>query len=140
MAVARLVDALDVRDRTGAIYARFMHDHTLLQQLEESLWRGETRFDTEYMHRVLSPDFFEFGRSGRIHKRADTLAHKSEPINATFPLKNFTVHEITADVVLITYVSEVQYDEEIEVGNRSSLWIKQGDTYQLKFHQGTVVN
>lgn len=117
-----------------------MHDRALLQTLEESLWREETRFDNDYMNRILSPDFFEFGRSGRTYKRADTLGHKAEPINATFPLKNFTVHEVSPSVALVTYVSEVTYDGEKEVGNRSSLWIKLGDTYQLKFHQGTAVN
>ena len=27
------------------------------------MWRAETRFDPDYLERVLHPDFFEFGRS-----------------------------------------------------------------------------
>jgi hypothetical protein len=41
-----------------------------LQQLEEDLWREETRFDTVYMEQLIAGDFFEFGRSGRVHQRS----------------------------------------------------------------------
>ena len=44
-----------------------------LRQLEESLWRAQTRFDCEYMDIILAPDFFEFARSGRVYKREETL-------------------------------------------------------------------
>ena len=88
------------------------------------------------MNRILSPDFFEFGRSGRIYKREETLAVPSQNINAELPLKDFKIHPISKDVVLITYISKVIYDE-IETANRSSIWIKTPKGWQLKFHQGT---
>lgn len=109
-----------------------------LQTLEESLWIDETRFDNEYMEKILAPDFFEFGRSGRVYKREDTLAPGRSAINAVLPLKNFKIHVISDDVVLVTYISEVQY-EELEVGNRSSLWLRTAEGWKLKFHQGTPV-
>src|SRR5688572_5196575 len=102
-----------------------------LRQLEESLWRAETRFDLEYLNRVLAPDFFEFGRSGRIYRREDALAVPAEDgLRTKFPLRDFAVHSIDANVVLVTYVSEVMY-EVLEVGNRSSLWSKTPDGWQL---------
>lgn len=117
-----------------------MHqDHDTLRKLEESLWRSETRFDRAYMDRILASDFFEFGRSGRTYTREDTLAVPTQKIDARLPLKNFTVHPIDGNVVLVTYVSEVTYDE-VEVGNRSSLWSKSGTGWQLRFHQGTPVH
>jgi hypothetical protein len=109
-----------------------------LQTLEESLWIDETRFDNEYMEKILAPDFFEFGRSGRVYKREDTLAAGRASINAVIPLKNFQISVISDDVVLVTYISEVQY-EELEVGNRSSLWLRTSEGWKLKFHQGTPV-
>lgn len=109
-----------------------------LQTLEESLWIDETRFDNEYMEKILAPDFFEFGRSGRVYKREDTLAAGRASINAVLPLKNFQISVISDDVVLVTYISEVQY-EELEVGNRSSLWLRTPEGWKLKFHQGTPV-
>ncbi len=109
-----------------------------LKKLEESLWISETRFHNDYMNSILSPDFFEFGRSGRIYTKEQSLSAPMQEIHAKFPLKNFEVHQITDDVVLVTYVSEVQY-EELEVGNRSSLWLRTLDGWKLKFHQGTPV-
>ncbi len=111
-------------------------DFEKLQQLEESLWIGETRFDKEYMESILSLDFFEFGRSGRTYKRAETLAIPFSEIQVRLPFKDFKVHPITDDVFLVTYISEVQYDE-LEVANRSSLWLKTPTGWQLQFHQGT---
>jgi hypothetical protein len=113
-------------------------DRKRIQELEESLWISETRFDREYMEGVLSSDFFEFGRSGRLWKREETLAAPFHEINATIPLKDFAVHPISDDVVLVTYVSEL-HDEVLEVGNRSSLWVRTPKDWQLRFHQGTKV-
>jgi len=110
-----------------------------LRELEESLWRSETRFDPAYMDRILAPDFFEFGRSGRTYTREDTLAAPAHEIDARLPLENFAAHPIASNVFLVTYVSEVTY-EEVEVGNRSSLWSRTDAGWQLRFHQGTPVH
>ncbi len=110
-----------------------------LQQLEESLWKRETRFDQEYIQNILSDDFFEFGRSGKRYTRAETLSQASQEIHAQFPLKEFQVHEISSTVFLVTYISEVQY-ENLEIGNRSSLWEKTPEGWKLRFHQGTAVH
>lgn len=110
-----------------------------LRPLEESLWIAETRFDREYMNRILAPEFFEFGRSGRIYTREETLSAAPQAINAKLPLKDFQVHRINDDVALVTYIREVT-DNKLEIGNRSSLWRKTETGWQLMFHQGTAVN
>ena len=115
------------------------HDHDQLKHLEESLWRSETRFDREYMNQVLAPDFFEFGRSGRVYKREETLEVPSQPIDARLPLAKFDVRLIAADVALVTYVSEVSYGKVKEVANRSSLWSRYPSGWKIRFHQGTAV-
>ena len=107
-----------------------------LRELEESLWKRETRFDDKYMRSILAEDFFEFGRSGKIYTIDVSLSALDQEINAVLPLKDFTVHEIDEKVVLITYISEVQ-NQELEVGNRSSIWKKTDSGWKLKFHQGT---
>lgn len=113
-------------------------DYETLRLLEESLWIASTRFDLEYMDKILATDFFEFGRSGRIYKREDTLDVTPQEIIATLPLKNFAIHPIDENTVLITYVSEV-HDTEIMIGNRSSIWSKADTGWRLRFHQGTPV-
>ncbi len=112
----------------------------ILKKLEESLWIPTTRFDQIYLDQILSPTFFEFGRSGRIYKRDETISAPLQEIKAKLPLSNFAVHSINEEVVLITYVSEVTYEDgETEFGNRSSLWMKTSNGWQLQFHQGTPV-
>ena len=92
-----------------------------LKMLEYSLWKDDTRFDTVYMENILHPKFFEFGRSGRVYERSDTIYVARQTIDAE--LKNIQIHEISKDTVLITYKSFVKY-ESTEIGNRSSIWIK----------------
>lgn len=115
-------------------------DKAHLYELEESLWRDETRFDQEYMEQVLAVDFFEFGRSGKIYTRAECLAIPAQKIGAKFPLREFHINELTSEVVQVTYISEiVGANGKTHLGNRSSLWQKSDGRWQLKFHQGTVV-
>ncbi len=111
-------------------------DFNKLRELEESLWLPETRFSQEYMNRLLSSDFFEFGLSGRIYHREETLTVPLQEIKARLPLKDFSVHVVDTNVFLVTYVSEVMYDK-LEMGNRSSLWLKTPAGWKLRFHQGT---
>ena len=112
-------------------------EHDQLRRLEESLWRPETRFNRDHMDEVLAPDFFEFGRSGRVYRREDTLDVPVQAIDATPRLTKFAVRSISADVALVTYVSEVTYAEVKEVANRSSLWSRHAGGWRLRFHQGT---
>ncbi len=107
-----------------------------LIHLEESLWKENTRFDTAYMENILHPEFFEFGRSGRTYERSMSIYVPRESINAVFPLRNLQIHLINDDTALIVYQSQVQY-EEFEIGNRSSLWVRVGTEWKLRFHQGT---
>ena len=58
-------------------------------------------------------------------------------INVLLPLPDYSVELVAVDVALATYTSEVRYGDEIEVGRRSSLWIKDGGRWKLRFHQGT---
>ncbi|MEQ1872134.1 MAG: DUF4440 domain-containing protein [Ilumatobacteraceae bacterium] len=110
----------------------------VLQPLEESLWRSETRYDAAYMEAILAPDFVEFGCSGRIWSKSGGVPMGSEPIAVALPLPAFTVRLVGEGVALVTYVSEVQY-ETLQRANRSSLWVFNGVRWRLMFHQGTPV-
>jgi hypothetical protein len=102
--------------------------------LEESLWRTQTRFGPDHLQQVLHPDFFEFGRSGRVWTRHDTLTAEPGPIDAQ--LADFAVHPLGDDAVLVTYTSYVRH-QHMAVGRRSSIWVRTGSSWQLRFHQGT---
>lgn len=111
-----------------------------LQRLEEGLWRPETRFDEQWMRRVLHPEFLEIGRSGRVYDLAATLAAPAEPFETDLPLPGFTAVEVTAGVVLVNYVSRVRRaGAEGLRARRGSLWLRDESGWRLRFHQGTPV-
>lgn len=105
-----------------------------LTALEHSLWRTATRFDADYMGQVLTDDFLEFGRSGRVYDRRAALDVPAVALDVR--LLDLTVHPVGPDVALLTYLSEARF-EELERANRSSLWVREGDRWRLRFHQGT---
>jgi len=115
-----------------------VQDKSELQKLEESLWREQTRFDPVYMEELMAPDFFEIGRSGRIHSREDCLSQKRVIINAIVPLRNLRIRLLTEDVAQVIYDSKVESEGAIENGRRSSIWTKINRSWKLRFHQGTV--
>lgn len=113
-------------------------DFKKLKELEESLWKSETRFDLAHQEKVFAPDFFEFGRSGRVYTREQMIRSASSPIHAKLPLQDFKIHWLDANNVLVTYISEVQ-NKVLEKSNRCSVWSKTPSGWQLRFHQGTPV-
>lgn len=112
-------------------------DRETLRHLEEELWREETRFDSVRMNELIANDFFEFGRSGRVYQRKDTLEIAHQKIEAVLPLPEFRVRLIDENVAQVTYNSEVTYDGIVEYARRSSLWSRTARGWKLRFHQGT---
>jgi hypothetical protein len=112
-------------------------DFELLERLEEELWREETRFDEKRMREIIAPDFIEFGRSGRIYMREDSLAAPRQPIDAVLPLPDFGARLLHPDVAQVTYNSAVTYDGAVQYARRSSIWSRTPSGWVLRFHQGT---
>ncbi len=108
-----------------------------LKTLEEGLWQSKFRFDMQWMEQVLAADFFEYGRSGRVYQRQDTLNIPYQEIAAQIPLPNLKIRLIDDRVAQITYISDVNHDGEHHKALRSSLWSCLNGNWQLRFHQGT---
>ena len=105
-----------------------------LVELERTLWRLTTRNDSDYLDRILHPDFVEFGMSGRVWSRAEILRPGGE---FTAEVSNFAVDEVAPGVALVTYVSRLGSPETARA-NRSSVWLRVDNRWLLRFHQGTA--
>lgn len=116
-------------------------DLASLRALEESLWCAATRFDPVLMDRTLAPEFHEIGRSGRRHARAALLFARDPDavINATLPLPEYHVELIAPGVALATYVSELHIGARVERARRASIWLRSGQGWKLRYHQGTAI-
>ena len=112
-------------------------DRDELERLEEELWRPETRFDNRRMKELMAPDSLEFGRSGRIYRREDSLGLPPGPIDAVLPLPGFSARLLHPDVAQVTYDSAVTYDGVVQRARRSSIWSRTPGGWRLRFHQGT---
>ncbi|MTJ08288.1 DUF4440 domain-containing protein [Anabaena sp. UHCC 0204] len=112
-------------------------DREILERLEEELWRKETRFNMQRMNELIANDFFEFGRSGKVSQRQDTLAVAPQTIDAVFPLPEFHVRLLNENIAQVTYNSEIAYDGIVEYARRSSIWSRTTTGWILRFHQGT---
>jgi hypothetical protein len=66
-------------------------DREKLRRREEDSWCEETRFDRDYMERVLVKDFVDFGKSGHEYQRIDTLSTPTQSIQVEIPLPDFNM-------------------------------------------------
>lgn len=111
-----------------------------LTHLEEGLWL-DTRFDREWMDRMLHPDFAEVGRSGRTYDRQEAI--ESSPPKKSFdvmlPHLDYRLELIDEDVALVRYISRPVYDGKQRLDQRTSVWVNTNEGWRLRFHQGTPI-
>lgn len=110
-----------------------------LTHLEEAMWIASSRYDPEFQSRHFANDFCEFGRSGRIYSRAQSLVDDLAPeaIGARIPLDALALRRLDAHSVLLTYNSHVEKAGIVQHARRSSIWSKIAGTWVMRFHQGT---
>jgi hypothetical protein len=124
-----------------------MDDETLIKGLEEKLLLQKIRSSREELEKLISPDFFEYGSSGKIYNYLGTIAYlltnSVDTFNYTFV--NFKTRRLSDDIILALYILEIEKSHKIHITNRSSLWRREDDleeedsVWQIIFHQGTRV-
>jgi hypothetical protein len=116
-----------------------MNVSELLFSLEKSLHGFETRSDAKELSKLLSPTFFEFGSSGRTWTREAVLSRlPTEEGKTKIDSFDYKATELTTDIVLVTYVSKhLESNGNAAEFLRSSIWRKDGENWQMEFHQGT---
>jgi hypothetical protein len=112
-------------------------DWEALERLEGSLWRNETRFDKAYMDRILSEDYWEVGRSGRVYSRELALNAPARPIEARLPFDDLKMRQLAEGVMLLTYSIQDEYEGRLRRARRCSIWSHAPGGWRLTFHQGT---
>lgn len=97
---------------------------------------GTTRPDFE---RMVAPDFWEVGASGRRYSREFVLdeleKRHSLPVVEQWDADEFHCLELAADLYLLTYTLSMD-DRKTR---RSTIWKCDGGEWKIIYHQGTVV-
>lgn len=90
---------------------------------------------------VLAADFEEIGASGRRWTRAETLTVLAgEPRDATVRIETFVAAPLAQDIVFATYDTVGLGADGLPARRqRSSIWVRRGGRWQMRFNQGTPV-
>jgi len=118
---------------------------------EKSLIEAKKKDDGSFFKRTLSEDFTLVGVDGELHERqeaVDELGDSGLLELTPYDIKVVLVSENAAVVTaaIITYDAIVRKAPEEDQGpppryqHFSSVWVKQGDTWKLKFHQATAAH
>ena len=110
--------------------------------LELSLLNPEVRSSAEKLDALLADDFMEFGSSGSIYHKPDTLAGLTASTDKViFEVSDFEAKKLSEDFVLTTFKTKrtIKNDIDIVVSLRSSIWKKTDGNWQMFFHQGTPI-
>ncbi|WP_338041212.1 nuclear transport factor 2 family protein [Macrococcus brunensis] len=109
---------------------------TTLLTLEKSLFKYENCRDFHFLNHILHSDFMEYGTSGQIYNREETIALlQTVQTDRPIIIHSSKILKLTNTHWLLHYVSENQ--ESGIISNRSSIWVKTQSHYQMFFHQGT---
>jgi len=112
----------------------------LLSKMEILLMSASVRGNRAEVGRLLHENFVEFGSSGRIFNKQEIieLLNDEEPVNRI--MKNFMAELLAPGVALVTYQVIREPDSPAPArSNRSSIWVMVQESWQMRFHQGTVV-
>ena len=110
------------------------------RELETKLHKKEVRNSPALVSELLADEFMEFGSSGRIYYKPDTIKSlKNQKIDLQITIENFQVKNLALDLVLVTYQS-LKLNPEIGKrvpALRSSIWKLIDGKWRMLFHQGT---
>lgn len=90
---------------------------------------------------VIAEEFTEFGTSGMIYTKEDTIKALCIPSLVEISFKDFKAVELIEGIVHVTYISD-RYDKSrgsIQHSLRSSIWKFIDERWQIMFHQGTRI-
>ena len=139
-------------DRCGAPEGVYPADHPEATDLEaviaheQALLSDRLRADPPSAAALLHPEFTETGASGRDLSREEVLEELAPLRGADgdrIETAELVAAEIAPGVVLLRYETDGEAGgvpgEARGTVRRSSLWLREGDRWLLRHHQGTVV-
>ncbi|MCA3244341.1 MAG: DUF4440 domain-containing protein [Alphaproteobacteria bacterium] len=119
-----------------------MDELKLVIELEKELMRDETRQSQVRLNELLHNDFQEYSQSGYAYGKQYVLDafQEYQPGAKRYESKNFTARYLDNNLVQVNFESFTipRNQTEPRAALRSSLWKKEGNHWQMIFHQGTL--
>lgn len=103
---------------------------------EMALVDPEVRASRTRVEGLLHPDFIETGSSGEIYGRLEMVEMLAREKPGQVMVRDYDVEVLSDEVALAHYRSVGAAGQEVR---RTSVWVRTGDTWRLRHHQGTKV-
>ncbi|WP_158864646.1 ribonuclease HI family protein [Leifsonia sp. AG29] len=108
-------------------------DEEVVARLERELLDPAVRSDASRLAELLHPEFAEIGRSGRLWGRDAIIGELADEPPSAVDLQVLGVDRVSTDALLLTARTVDPRGGAL----RSSLWVRNGNRWRLRFHQGT---
>lgn len=113
----------------------------ILIQQEKALHQPEIRQNNNEIERLLSPDFYEVGKSGNSYDYLEILSmmEAEEPCSGYVHSQDYEAIPLETSAVLLLYKSAWidEHGGASEYTKRSSIWVLNEIGWQMRYHQGT---
>jgi len=113
---------------------------------EKSLIEAKKKDDGAFFKRTLSADFSVVGVDGKLLEGQEAVDDLGDADLVELTPYGIKVVAVGEDAAIITYDAIVRKKPQEDEGpppryqHFSSVWVKQGDTWKLKFHQATAAH
>jgi hypothetical protein len=132
--------------QTGATAKALSPLEQTLIATEKSLIEAKKKDDGAFFKRTLSEDFTLVGVDGELHERQEAVDELGDSGLLELTAYDIKVVAVGENAAIITYDAIVRKAPEEDQGpppryqHFSSVWVKQGDAWKLKFHQATAAH
>jgi len=113
---------------------------------EKSLIAAKKKDDAAFLKRIVSPDFSLVGIDGRLLQRQEAVGDLGDSELVELTPYDMKVVAAGDGAAIVTYDAIVRKKPEEDQGpppryqHFTSVWVRQGDTWKLKFHQATAAH
>jgi len=137
-----------MRVRTVAAAHRSADSRTLspleeqLIAFEKAIPEAQKKHDIDFYKRTLTDDFVAVGTDAKLHAKEEILEDLRSTDLVEYRPYDIQVVPLNDGAAVVTYDVVIQmsrYDEDIpRYQHISSIWVKMGDQWKLKFQQATA--
>ena len=112
-----------------------------LLDVEKKFADAQQHHDRDYVNNAITNDFVSISNNGEAQTKADILSDVVSDNRQEYRIYNAQVVPVNDSAAVVTYdviVRMVHYDEDTpRYQHVSSVWVKQGSDWKLKFRQAT---
>ena len=109
-------------------------EYKIVEELEVKISSKSVRSNPLALLELIHDEFEEFGKSGKIFKKKDIVSELPKWPHTEIHLSDIRFTRLSNEAILIKYLC-VSNDKKT---NRSSIWVKESESWQIIFHQGTL--